>query len=381
VVYDVMSDTPIRAVNIAGTLSFDPKKHTRLDVGLIKIQAGEQFSEDGFDCEAHLAEPAGAAQPALEVGTPEHPIDARYTAVIRLLAVAGQDPQSCPAIVCCGGRMDFHGMPMSHAWVKLGATAKKEDATVTLAEPVQGWRAGDRVILTATQRDYRVKTPFTEERLIKSIDGTRLALDSPLEREHLGDGEYRGEVANLSRNVVIESADPSKSRGHTMYHRGSSGSISYAEFRHLGKPGVLGRYALHYHLCGDTMRGSSVVGASIWDSGNRWLTIHGTNFLVVRDCGGYQSIGHRYFLGDGTDVCTSLDRNRAVQAYIAKPLPKQALPFDRNDGPGFWWANSLNAFTRNVAADCDEYGYFFQAAKVPGFDPVLPVRQPDGSRK
>src|SRR5262245_51872757 len=75
VVYDVMLDTPIRVVNIAGTLSFDPKKHTRLDVGLIKIQAGEQFSEDGFDCDAHLAEPAGAAQPALEVGTPEHPID------------------------------------------------------------------------------------------------------------------------------------------------------------------------------------------------------------------------------------------------------------------------------------------------------------------
>jgi hypothetical protein len=66
---------------------------------------------------------------------------------------------------------------------------------------------------------------------------------------------------------------------------------------------------------------------------------------------------------------------------MAKPLPKQVIPFDKNDGAGFWWANSLNTFTRNVAAECDEYGYFFQAAKTDDFDPVLPVLQPDGSRK
>ncbi len=104
-------------------------------------------------------------------------------------------------------------------------------------------------------------------------------------------------------------------RGHTMYHRFSSGSISYAEFRHLGKENVLGRYALHFHLVGDTMRGSSVVGASIWDSANRWLTIHGTNYLVVRDCVGYESVGHGFFLEDGTEAYNVLDHNLAVQAY------------------------------------------------------------------
>src|SRR5439155_10321866 len=188
----------------------------------------------------------------------------------------------------CGGRMDFHGAPLSRTWIKLGATAKKGDAAVTLAEPVRGWRTGDRVLVTATQRDDRDKGLLTEERLVKAVDGTKLTLDRPLEREHLGTGDYRGEVANLSRNVIVESANSAGVRGHTMYHRRSSGSISYAEFRHLGKTGVLGKYSLHYHLCGDTMRGSSVLGASIWDSGNRWLTIHGTNYLVVRDCVGYK---------------------------------------------------------------------------------------------
>ena len=117
-----------------------------------------------------------------------------------------------------------------------------------------------------------------------------------------------------------------------MYHRRSAGAISYAEFRHLGKPGVLGRYSLHYHLVGDTMRGSSVIGASIWDSGNRWVTIHGTNYLVVRDCVGYRSIGHGFFFDDGTEVFNVLDRNLAVQAGPGKPLPKQVLPFDQKIG-------------------------------------------------
>jgi hypothetical protein len=166
-----------------------------------------------------------------------------------------------------------------------------------------------------------------------------------------------------------------------MYHRGSAGSISYAEFRHLGKEGVLGRYSLHFHLVGDTMRGSSVVGASIWDSANRWLTIHGTNYLVVRDCVGYQSVGHGFYIEDGTEAYNVFDHNLAVQAFAGRPLPKQNLPFDHNNGAGFWWANSLNTFTRNVACECDLYGYRFEATPTDGFDLRLPVRQPDGSTR
>lgn len=391
VTYDVNSPTAIRLVHIAGTLMFATDKDTRLDVGLIKISPGEEVNEDGFNCETHLPTlEAGKARPALEVGTPNAPIDAKHTALIRLVYFEGMDKESCPAIVCCGGRMDFHGAEMNRTWVKLGATAKQGATAVTLAEAVTGWRAGDRVFLTATTRQIKRDKTFresvrdntqTEERLIKAIVGATLTLDEPLKFDHLGDGGYRGEVANLSRNVTIESADPATARGHTMYHRGSAGSISYAEFRHLGKEGVLGRYSLHFHLVRDTMRGSSVIGASIWDSGNRWITIHGSNHLIVRDCVGYHSVGHGFFLEDGTEVFNVLDRNLAVQACAGKPLPDQVLPFDHNDGAGFWWANSLNTFTRNVAAECDEYGFRFDAVKTATFDPALAVTQTDGTRR
>ncbi len=406
--YDVASDAVLRSIHVAGTLAFADDRDTRLSVGLIKIQAGEDASENGFDCDAHMGGPmAGATRPALEVGTVDRPIGPDHTALIRLVYIEGMDPETCPSIVCCGGRMDFHGAPMNRTWVKLGASAREGAREVQLAEPVTGWRVGDHVIVTATRGDngtggtrrrrpgdkapsrpgpggYRTDAKpgvpvYTEERTIRKTEGDRLTLDRPLEFEHEGDGAYRGEVANLSRSVVVESADPGGVRGHTMYHRGSAGSISYAEFRHLGKEGVLGKYSLHFHRVGDTMRGSSVVGASIWDSGNRWITIHGTNYLVVRDCVGYQSVGHGFFLEDGTEVHNVLDRNLAVQAFMAKKLPDQVLPFDQNEGAGFWWANSRNSFTRNVTCENDRYGYRYEATpnRAPGL--AFPVRQPDGS--
>jgi hypothetical protein len=386
VTYDLNSEQPIRAIHVAGTLRFARDKTTRLDVGLIKIQACDEASEDGFDCDAHAVKVDPAKpRPALEVGLPDAPIDARHTATIRLVAFAGQDPKSCPAIVCCGGRMDFHGAPLSRTWVKLAVEARKGEDTLTLAELVQGWRPGDHVIVTDTQGvpSTQRKPPHglafvAEERTIQAIDGNQLTLKTPLEREHQGVHGHQVEIANLSRNVVVESADPQKARGHTMYHRGSAGSISYAEIRHLGKEGVLGRYPLHFHLVGDTMRGSSVIGASIWDSGNRWLTIHGTNYLVVRDCVGYQSVGHGFFLEDGTEVFNVLDHNLAVQAYQSKPQAGQALPFDNNFGAGFWWANSLNSFTRNVSCE-NNYGFFFEARAQEGTNLTLPVARPDGT--
>jgi hypothetical protein len=388
VTYDVKSDDVIRSLHIAGTLEFATDRDTRLNAGLIKVQAGDNVEETGFDCEAHqTARDPAMPRAELLIGTPDRPVEASHQALIRLVYIDGMDKQSCPALVCCGGRMELHGAPLNRSWVKLGATAAKGDEKVQLAEPVSGWRVGDRVIITATSGTHDTsgtrrpggdQQVYTEERKIKAIDATSITLDRPLEHEHLGAGQLRGEVANLSRNVIVESADPQGVRGHTMYHLDSAGSVSYAELRHLGKENVLGRYSMHFHLIGNSMRGASVVGASIWDSHNRWITIHGTNYLVVRDCVGYQSVGHGFFMEDGTEVFNVLDRNLAVQAFSGKRLPNQVLPFDPNDGAGFWWANSLNTFTRNVACENDRYGFRFEATQTSRLNLTLPIMQADG---
>lgn len=394
VLYDVVSDEPIHTVHVAGTLAFATDRDTRLDVGLLLVRAGTELDVGDFTRLMgnghHDHEPAEAAtMPTLEIGTPQQPIEPDCRAIIRLVHIEGTDPDIYPALVAYQGRIDIHGAPMNRTWVKLAETAKPGDDRVALAEPVTGWNVGDKVIVPTTALlslfdDGEVlpsvrENSQTEERTIKAIDGTTIVFDEPLEYEHVVHGEFAGEVANLSRNVIIESADPDGVRGHTMYHHGSLGSISYAEFRHLGKKGLLGRYSLHFHRCGDSMRGSSVVGASIWDSHNRWITVHGTDYLVVRDVVGYQSIGHGFFLEDGSEIYNSFDRNLAVQAMNGPVLPDQILPYDHNDGAGFWWANSLNSFTRNVAVECDQYGYRYEARPIDDFEPVVEIRRPDGS--
>src|SRR5437773_152346 len=155
VTYDIADGPAIRFIHVGGILAFARDKSTTLTVGLIAIQPGDELaSEDGFNCDAHAPQVAhGEIRPALEVGTPEQPLDAKHTATIRLQYFEGQDKDSCPAIICCGGRMDLHGAPLSRTWLKLAATAKKGDSAVTLSEPVSGWKVGDRVIITASEGD------------------------------------------------------------------------------------------------------------------------------------------------------------------------------------------------------------------------------------
>src|SRR5579862_3416768 len=69
VLYDQVSDRAIRSLHVGGVLRFATDRDTRLDVGLIKVQPGEECTEDGFNCEVHLAPPAeGSVRPLLEVG-------------------------------------------------------------------------------------------------------------------------------------------------------------------------------------------------------------------------------------------------------------------------------------------------------------------------
>src|SRR5262249_4788052 len=54
ILYDVAQGPAIRMIHVAGTLTFARDRDTQLDVGLIKIQPGDDASEEGFECDAHL---------------------------------------------------------------------------------------------------------------------------------------------------------------------------------------------------------------------------------------------------------------------------------------------------------------------------------------
>ncbi len=381
VLYDVATEDVLPVLHVEGALVFDRDQDTELHVGVLMVGAERATAGAGVaDVHDHDALPEHTALARLEIGTTNEPLPANVTARIVLHYVEGADKEEAPVLTCRpGGRVDFHGAPMSRTWLDLGGDAKPGETTITLSAEVTGWAVGDEILVTGEEREGTRDGEFTSEtRRLTGIDGTRLTLERALEHVHSGTGRYRCEAANLSRNVVVESADPEGVRGHTMIHRHGAGSISYARFAHLGKEGVLGRYPIHFHLCRDSLRGSSVVGAAIVDSHNRWVTIHNTQYMVVRDCVGFGSVGHGYFLEDGTEVYNVLDRNLGVQAYRGKPLPEQALPFDPNEGGAFWWANGRNTFIRNTACENHEYGYRYDSQKRSNFDSNLPIRMPDG---
>ena len=384
VIYDVNSSDAVRLIHIQGRLEFSRTVSTQLDVGMIIVNTRETV-DPNQDCSiTDGGYWPDAPRPALEVGTIEDPIPAGITARIRLVYFSDMDPDCAPGIINYGGRMDIHGAPLTKTWVEMGASARSNDNTVVLDEAVN-WQPGDRILITGAdihepphdQHSYRhYNTPKTEERIIQSIsNGTVITLNSPLTYDHRGQGWTSCEVANMTRNVIIESRDPNGVTGHTMYHYDSRGSISYAAFNHLGKEGVLARYPIHYHILRDTNRGSSVIGSVIEDSRNRFVTIHATDYLVVRDNIGYKSVGHGFFMEDGSEVYNIVDHNLAILAYDTSPLPNQAIPEDENDGAGFWYANALNSFTRNVAVECDRYGFAFETNS----NIITSVLQPDGS--
>lgn len=395
VLYDVDSDAPVRLLQVAGALSFARDRNTSLTVGILKIQNSSVCSESGFACDFHtindVGEPHAAPDgplPALEIGTPENPLPAQYTAKIRLKFFEGMNRDDAPALSCCSARLDLHGAPMSRTWVDLGADAEAGEKTLTLSEEVTGWQAGDQLLVTGSKHGYsggRFRSEQdsleSEVRRIAAIDGTTVTLNESLKRNHTGSGPFRSEAANLSRNIMIESADPDGVRGHTICHRFSQARIGYARFAHLGKENVLGRYSIHFHLVGSTNRGGSLIGAAIVDSHNRWVTVHGTNYLVVRDCVGYKSVGHGFFLEDGTETWNVFDRNLGVHAFLGRRLPKQVLPFDPNDGAAFWWSNGRNTFVRNTSCENDRYGFRYDSQKRSNLDSNLIVLQPDGTER
>jgi hypothetical protein len=391
VLYDVPESPGFPTILVNGKLTFSRDVDTTLDVGLLVVSDEVDYPFDDACSGFHRDDPEGPHTSTLEVGTPSDPVPAGVTADIRLTAFDGQDPDCAPGIINAAGRMEFHGAPLERTWAKLAATASAGSDSVTLAAPVDDWRVGDRVIVTphreaeGNPHNSFVENgdgPHTEERVITAVDGAQLTFDTPLDDDHQGgdEGARRVEVGNLSRNVTVSSLNPDGIRGHTMYHHGSRGGISYAEFRGLGKADTLGRYPVHFHLLTDTMRGASVIGASVWDSGNRWITIHGTEFMVVRDTVTYQSRGHGVFFENGAEVYNLVENHLGVQALMADPIEGQVLEYDPNDGGCYWSANARNFAIDNVYAECDgKDSFIFDYA--PDDEPMpVSMLMPDGQR-
>jgi hypothetical protein len=293
-------------------------------------------------------------------------------------------------IMISGGTLNLHG-DRTNTWTRLSSTAAAGATSIQVLS-ASGWRVGDEIVLASTDYDPRQ----AERRTITAISGNNLTLDRKLDYMHFGkitfDVDERGEVGLLTRNIKIQAspdAESSYEGGHIMAMVTSKMYVSGVELNRMGQHMELARYPIHWHLVGDA-KGQYIRNASIHDTYNRCVTVHGTNNLRIENNVTYNAVGHCFFLEDGIERGNQFVKNLAIQIkchptrqcvpnnlapngeagdrqanrQVSMSAKDTLLPSD-NTVSAYWITNPDNTFIDNVAAGSDENGFWFSLPEHP----------------
>jgi cell migration-inducing and hyaluronan-binding protein len=374
VVLDV-NTPPLHGLTINGKLSFADNKDLELTTEWIMLH-GE-----------------------LEIGTEKSPHTRKATITltnnVKDEDIAGMGPNDKVdrGIMLMGGTLNLHGTT-KNTWTKLSTTAAAGSNSIQVLNAA-GWRAGDEIVLASTDFNPRQ----AERRTISAISGNTITLNEKLEYMHFGkitfDVDERGEVSMITRNIKLQaSADAEQSfyGGHVMAMATSKMFVEGVEFNRMGQNLTLARYPIHWHLVGDA-QGQYIKNASIHDTYNRCVTVHGTNFLRIENNVTYNTVGHCFFLEDGAEHGNEFVHNLGIQTkcHTSKECvptrlaaagesenfdDRQAvrangqaskdvlLPSD-NTVATYWITNPDNTFRDNVAAGSDSNGFWMSLPEHP----------------
>lgn len=319
-----------------------------------------------------------------------------------------------------------------YSWTRLGKTANVGDTTISLDRSVN-WEKGDQIVVSTTDWHASHSELLTLNSAVNSKtytasiassfkfahDGNYFVIDPVLSAQSKNpnkDINMKAAVGLLSRSITIYSlgADsktnfPAASActinsnnspdcyfgGHTIVRQGfAKFQLQGVELKQLGQGGRMAHYPIHYHLCKRTYYTNTFVkDCSSWDSMNRFYTIHATQGVTLERNVGYLSVGHGYYLEDGSEVNNKLCYNLAVgiRAPLVTYLEAQAkldsssptarkvpgiLPYvntkpqdkvlttdilggDDAMPVAFWTMGMWNDFVGNMAAGVSGYGSCF----------------------
>src|SRR5690348_7634389 len=264
----------------------------------------------------------------LEIGTEAKPHTRKATITFtdnvkgEDFAGMGGNDKTDRGIMIMGGTLNLHG-DRKNTWTKLAQTAAAGSTSIQVLD-ASGWRAGDEIVLASTDFDPRQ----AERRTIAAIRGNAITLDRKLEYMHFGKITFgvdeRGEVGLLTRNIRLQAsadaADAPFYGGHVMAMGASRMFVEGVEFNRMGQNLKLARYPIHWHLVGDA-KGQYIKNASIHDTYNRCVTVHGTNDLRVENNVTYNTVGHCFFLEDGIEHGNEFVRNLAIEVKCHPTKP------------------------------------------------------------
>jgi len=188
------------------------------------------------------------------------------------------------------------------------------------------------------------------------------------------DSRYATEIAILSRNIKVQGAedDPDDLHGgHLMVLAtpGDGQDIVGLEVTNMGQAGNLGRYPLHFHLCGD-VTGSRLAKNLIRETNQRCAVVHGTDHLLIDNNVAYDTFGHCFMVEDGFERFNTFSNNlgaktkRATQLIPNLPTKHNGDESD-NSAATFWISNPMNYYENNVAAGGQNSGFWFELRSRP----------------
>lgn len=173
-----------------------------------------------------------------------------------------------------GGILDLRGTPKT-GWTRWG-------------DSVSGWQTGDRLVVAETTQG--VISAGKETTWGESWAATTRP---PGTADVILDGvTHRPEVANLTRSLTIRNMtrimmhEPDASAIHTLKH---------LQVLNCGKTDTLGHYPIHFHLLGESSRGSLVEGVVVEGGKFRAFVPHGSHGVTFKDCVAYRTTRSAYW--------------------------------------------------------------------------------------
>jgi hypothetical protein len=400
---DATDSVPYNTVEVQGnaTLTFRTDINTQICVGNFLVLSGG----------------------SLVVGTTANPIAASVHANIH---IANQpinttlDPEQYGTGLIVLGNVTMHGTTKT-PYVALSQEAHAEGTVLHLASPVTGWQAGDDILLPDTRQlfeSFNTGTSYNPQwesavstgLKIASVspDGKTITLNEALRYDHLGARDHNGvlnylpQVANLQRNVMIESQSMTGTRGYTLFTGNANVNIQDVGFCELGRT-VNG---LEDNTTFNPDGSVAHVGTNEGDRypmtvlnliGPRTAQSNGYQFTLINNVVDNDGDGNPnnpknimwglalsnsfYGLIQGNDVWSvsgtgigvedgASSFNRFDSNFVANVTGTGGRLDDQLAGDGYWFHNPNNYVTNNIATDInagstgDIYDYGFSVDAV-----------------
>lgn len=284
------------------------------------------------------------------------------------------DPHANPGLCVENGRLDIHGT-YKQPWT-ITTAALGVGQTILPLQNVDGWQVGDEIVIAPSEDGHLPDAhKHHERRTITAISGTSVTVAALTYAHPLA--HFRGvteypEVINLTRNVVISGDTehnplgplaPNNGRAHIMIMGTASSAqvFAYAEVKHMGprKPDPafpvytlekLGRYALHFHRCGDGSRGSLIEGCSLHDLGNRGYVPHASHGITFRNCTVY-NYAKDGFWWDTSDATLDVSHDVLIEWCVAA-----AVRYHRHNAGRLNTGFMLSAGENPIIRHCVAFG-------------------------